>query len=86
VCNPGQTVNCPQIEVPSGGNELLLLNSEARIPLPIVKGLGLVVFYDGGNVFPMLVFTTSRRFTATTLASVALRNAGRPIRVDIDRI
>jgi outer membrane translocation and assembly module TamA len=31
---------------------LLVINAEARIPLPIKKGLGIVPFYDGGNVFP----------------------------------
>ena len=50
-CNP----NC-SIQVPDGGNELLLINSEARIPLPIKKGLGLAAFYDGGNVFPRVGF------------------------------
>jgi outer membrane protein insertion porin family len=46
---------CP-ITVPDGGNELLLINSEARIPLSIKKGLGIVVFYDGGNAFPNVGF------------------------------
>jgi outer membrane protein assembly factor BamA len=54
VC-PNGTTGCNQfIQVPSGGNELLLLNSELRMPLPIKKGLGMVVFYDGGNVFPSI--------------------------------
>lgn len=44
------------IEVPSGGNELLLINSEARIPLPFKPGLSIVPFYDGGNVFPSVGF------------------------------
>ncbi len=51
-CSP----NPCSIQVPDGGNELLLLNSEARIPLKIKKGLGLAVFYDGGNVFPNVGF------------------------------
>jgi outer membrane protein insertion porin family len=56
VCPNGAT-NCNTfIQVPDGGNELLLINSEARIPLPIKKGLGLVAFYDGGNVFPGVGF------------------------------
>jgi outer membrane protein insertion porin family len=56
VC-PNGTTGCKVfIQVPSGGNELLLINSEARIPLPIKKGLGMVVFYDGGNVFPNVGF------------------------------
>ncbi|MGH9606802.1 MAG: POTRA domain-containing protein [Terracidiphilus sp.] len=57
VCSSGQTSNCPQIEVPKGGHELLILNSEARIPLSWVKkGLGFVLFYDGGDVFPYVGF------------------------------
>jgi outer membrane protein insertion porin family len=56
VCPDGTDTCNVFINVPSGGNELLLINSEARIPLPIKKGLGLVVFYDGGNVFPDVGF------------------------------
>jgi outer membrane protein insertion porin family len=57
VCSTGQTApNCPQINVPQGGNELLVINAEARIPLPIKKGLSIVPFYDGGNVFPRIGF------------------------------
>jgi outer membrane protein assembly factor BamA len=56
VC-PNGTTGCKVfIQVPSGGNELLLINSEARIPLPIKKGLGVVAFYDGGNVFSNVGF------------------------------
>jgi outer membrane protein assembly factor BamA len=57
VCGAGQTSpNCPQINVPSGGDELLVINAEARIPLPIKKGLSIVPFYDGGNIFPRIGF------------------------------
>jgi outer membrane protein assembly factor BamA len=56
VCSSGLSTNCTFIQVPSGGNELVLINSEARIPLPIKKGLGIVAFYDGGNVFPSVGF------------------------------
>jgi outer membrane protein insertion porin family len=57
VCGSGQSgTNCPQINVPSGGNELLVINAEARIPLPIKKGLSFVPFYDGGNIFPRIGF------------------------------
>jgi len=48
--------DCAQINVPSGGNELLVINAEARIPLPLRKGLSIVPFYDGGNVFPRIGF------------------------------
>jgi outer membrane protein insertion porin family len=56
VCSSGSSTDCSYIQVPTGGNEELILNTEARIPLPIKKGLGLVVFYDGGNVFPSVGF------------------------------
>jgi outer membrane protein insertion porin family len=56
VCSTGSSTDCSYIQVPSGGNEQLILNTEARIPLPLKKGLGMVVFYDGGNVFPTVGF------------------------------
>jgi outer membrane protein insertion porin family len=56
VCSSGSSTDCSLIQVPSGGNEQLIINSEARIPLPLYKGLGLAVFYDGGNVFPTVGF------------------------------
>ena len=39
------------VTVPVGGRELFILNSELRFPLKIMKALGGVVFYDGGNVY-----------------------------------
>ncbi len=55
-CGCPTTTNCAFINVPSGGNELLVLNAEARIPLPLKKGLSIVPFYDGGNIFPRIGF------------------------------
>jgi outer membrane protein assembly factor BamA len=86
VCSNGQS-NCgTQITVPVGGNELLILNSEARIPLPIKKGLSFVAFYDGGNVFPDVGF---RSFTSlySNNVGIGLRYVTPvgPIRVDIGR-
>ena len=52
----GSNPSAPRINVPTGGNELLLLNSELRFPLGIRKGLGMAAFYDGGNVFPIVGF------------------------------
>jgi outer membrane protein assembly factor BamA len=42
---------CVNVTVPVGGKQLFILNSEARFPLGIMKALGGVVFYDGGNVY-----------------------------------
>jgi len=87
VCSTGQTApNCPQIQVPSGGNELLLINSEVRIPLPFKKGLGVVGFYDGGNVFPNVGFHDFTKLYSNNVG-VGLRYATPvgPIRVDLGR-
>jgi outer membrane protein insertion porin family len=85
VCSSGSSTNCSYIQVPSGGNEQLILNSEARIPLTMIKeGLGLAVFYDGGNVFPKVGF---HDFTSlyTNNVGLGLRYATPvgPIRIDL---
>ncbi len=84
VCSSASSTNCSFIQVPSGGKELLLINSEARIPLPLKKGLGIVAFYDGGNVFPDVGF---HNFTSlySNNVGVGLRYATPvgPVRVDL---
>ncbi len=85
VCSSGGT-NCTFIQVPGGGNELLIVNSEFRIPLPVKKGLGLAVFYDGGNVFPNVGF---HDFTSLYSNNVGLglrySTPVGPIRIDFGR-
>jgi outer membrane protein insertion porin family len=84
VCSSGSSTDCSYIQVPAGGNEQLILNTEFRIPLPIKQGLGLAVFYDGGNVFPTVGF---HDFTSlyTNSVGLGLRYATPvgPIRVDL---
>ncbi|HVZ16624.1 MAG TPA: POTRA domain-containing protein, partial [Terriglobales bacterium] len=46
--NPADQSTCAVTTVPVGGNELLIVNSEFRIPVPLKNGLGVVAFYDGG--------------------------------------
>jgi outer membrane protein insertion porin family len=53
---PGDPNSCSKITVPEGGKQLLIINSEFRIPVPLKKGLGVVPFYDGGNVFAHVGF------------------------------
>lgn len=86
VCSSGSSSDCTYIQVPSGGNELLILNAEARIPLPIKKGLRLAVFYDGGNVFPSVGFHDFTKLYSNN-AGLGLRYSTPigPIRVDIGR-
>jgi len=86
VCSNGATTCDNFINVPSGGNEMLLINSEARIPLEFKKGLGVAVFYDGGNVFPDVGF---HDFTSLYSNSVGLglryATPVGPVRIDIGR-
>lgn len=79
-CDPA---NPCVIQVPSGGNELLLLNSEVRIPIALKKGLGLALFYDGGNVFPQIGFHDFTKLYSNNVG-VGLRYATPvgPIRID----
>jgi outer membrane protein assembly factor BamA len=84
VCSDGSTDCNDFITVPAGGNELLIFNAEARIPLPIKKGLSVVGFYDGGNVFPLVGF---HQFTSLYSNNVGggfrYSTPVGPIRVDI---
>ena len=85
VCSSGETApNCPQINVPSGGNEQLIINAESRIPLPIKKGLSVVPFYDGGNVFPNIGFHDFTSLYSNNVG-IGLRYATPvgPIRIDL---
>ena len=86
VCSTGSSTDCTYIQVPSGGNELLILNSEFRIPLPIEKNLGMAVFYDGGNVFPNVGFHDFTSLYSNNVG-VGLRYATPigPIRFDVGR-
>jgi len=76
--------NASRINVPTGGNELFLLNSELRFPLGIRKGLGMVAFYDGGNVFSSAGF---HNFTSlySNNVGIGLRYSTPvgPVRIDL---
>jgi outer membrane protein assembly factor BamA len=88
ICTNGQpscsTSEQQQIRVPAGGNEELIINSEARIPLPFKQGLSIVPFYDGGNVFPLVGFHDFTQLYSNNVG-VGLRYATPigPIRVDV---
>ena len=89
VCPNGTTGCKVYIQVPSGGNELLILNSEARIPLPLKKGLSIVPFYDGGNVFPKIGFHqppgTFAGYSNNVGLGLRYSTPVGPIRVDLGR-
>jgi len=87
--NPADTSTCSLITVPVGGNQLLILNTELRIPapidLPIVhKNLGFAVFYDGGNVFQSVGFRNfGAQYTNSIGAGLRYSTPVGPIRIDI---
>ena len=72
---------CFPITVPVGGNQLFIVNSEFRIPVPIKKGLGVVAFYDGGNVFQKIGF--HGQYTNTFGGGVRYATPVGPVRIDI---
>ncbi len=75
------TSECPQISVPAGGDQLFILNSEFRLPLPIMKNLGWAAFYDGGNVFSSIGF--HGQYTNTLGGGLRYKTPVGPIRFDI---
>lgn len=88
VCSTGSSTNCTFIQVPTGGNELLILNTELRIPFPppIKKGLGMALFYDGGNVFPNVGFHDFTSLYSNNVgAGLRYATPVGPIRIDLGR-
>jgi outer membrane protein assembly factor BamA len=81
-----QQTGCVNVTVPVGGRQLFILNSEVRFPLGIMKALGGVVFYDGGNVYSAINF---RNFVDNYSNTVGfgLRYATPigPVRIDVGR-
>jgi outer membrane protein insertion porin family len=81
--DPADPSTCVQISVPQGGRELLILNSELRIPVPLKKGLGLATFYDGGNVFPNVGFRDFSSYTNTVGIGLRYNTPVGPVRIDL---
>ncbi len=91
-CAPGTAPSActSEITVPVGGEQLFIVNSELRFPLhltiDILKPLGAVVFYDGGNVYSRINFN---QFVSdyTNTVGVGLRYATPigPVRIDLGR-
>ena len=77
---------CTNITVPVGGRQLFILNSELRFPLKIMKPLGGVVFYDGGNVYSAINFNNFvNNYTNTIGFGLRYATPVGPIRIDIGR-
>ncbi len=75
-----------QIAVPVGGRQLFIFNSEARFPIPIKKGLGGAIFYDGGNVYRNINWPqVFRDYSNTVGVGLRYRTPVGPVRIDIGR-
>jgi outer membrane protein assembly factor BamA len=84
--DPADTSTCAFIQVPTGGTQLLILNSELRIPVPLKKGLSFVTFYDGGNVFESIGLNNfANRYSNTAGIGFRYATPVGPIRFDIGR-
>ena len=91
-CAPGTAPkDCTSvITVPVGGEQLFIINSELRfplhVPIDILKPLGAVVFYDGGNVNSRINFNQFVN-NYTNSVGVGLRYATPigPVRIDLGR-
>lgn len=85
--NPSDPATCSLIEVPIGGVQLLIINSELRMPLPIIRRLNAAVFYDGGNVFDSTLshHFFDLRYTNSVGFGFRYPTPVGPIRVDIGR-
>ncbi len=84
-CNvlQGQS-GCVNVTVPVGGRQLFILNSEVRFPLGILKALGGVVFYDGGNVYSAINLPNFvNNYTNTVGVGLRYATPIGPVRIDI---
>ena len=79
--NPADASTCSPISVPTGGNQLLIVNSEFRVPVPLKQGLGVVGFYDGGNVFRTIGF--HGQYTNTFGIGLRYATPVGPVRIDV---
>jgi outer membrane protein assembly factor BamA len=82
-CSPSDCPpsTCSLTTVPLGGQELFIVNSEFRIPVPIKKGLGVVAFYDGGNIFANVGF--KGQYTNSLGFGIRYATPVGPVRIDI---
>ena len=86
-CNVLQNQSgCVNVTVPVGGKQLFIFNSEARFPLGIMKNLGGVVFYDGGNVYSAINFHNFvNNYTNTVGFGLRYATPIGPVRIDFGR-
>lgn len=79
-----------RITAPAGGLQLFIFNSEGRFPIPITfpspinRNLGLVLFYDGGNVYSNIGFKGFfSNYSNTVGIGLRYQTPIGPVRIDI---
>jgi outer membrane protein insertion porin family len=86
---PGVPSTCSLITVPVGGNQLVILNTELRIPIPfslplVKKNLGVAAFYDGGNVYSIIGFHDFwANYTNSVGGGLRYQTPVGPVRIDV---
>lgn len=88
VCGiPTDPSTCAPISVPVGGPQLIILNSELRFPLALMKNLGGAAFYDGGNIFRSVGFSDFwQQYTNSVGGGIRYSTPIGPIRFDYGRL
>lgn len=76
---PGATIDADGF--PQGGNAVVILNSEVRVP--VTRDLGVVGFLDGGNVYDHVSNISLGRIRGGIGFGVRYRSPVGPIRVDL---
>ncbi|MCC6544939.1 MAG: outer membrane protein assembly factor BamA [Nitrospirae bacterium] len=79
---PGKTITYDgKSWTPTGGNMMLVLNGELRFPL--FRGIGMVVFIDGGNVWRNVDEFDMSEIRATSGAGIRYNTPVGPLRLDV---
>ena len=82
--NPSDPATCSLVQVPTGGNQLVIFNSEFRLPVPQQKKLTFAAFYDGGNAFERIGFGhLGAQWTNSVGVGFRYNTPVGPIRVDL---
>ncbi len=77
---------CVNVTVPVGGRQLFILNSEVRFPTHLMKALGAVVFYDGGNVYSAInLHNFVDNYSNTVGVGLRYSTPIGPVRIDLGR-